>query len=255
MATVRYAARREERIGEARSAPVKATAKALWADYETDAEIIESVLPRPLLPGLEPIVHLSIGQVEMESGAGFGIGNITVRAAHGNLQGEYGLAMPMGSEAAVIGGRETWGEPKKIADCRIERTGQDVVARIVRGGVAYAELRGRVVETLPVPPPRETLDFYFKFMISPDGKGFDYDPALVHCRRTYRISRWERVEGEVILRDSPLDPIADVPVRRLLNLHYVEFESEQVGEIVDRVPGEWIAPFVHQRYDHFSWNR
>ncbi len=255
MSEVRYAARREEPSSEVSSAPVRATAKALWADYETDPEIIASVLPRPIVPGLEPIVHLSIGQVEMESGAGFGIGNITVRAAHGDLQGEYGLAMPMGSEAAVIGGRETWGEPKKIADCVIERNGDDVVATITRGGITYAELRGRVALTLPVPPPRETLDFYFKFMISPDGKGFDQDPVLVHCRRTYRISRWERVEGEVILRESPLDPIVDIPVRRLVQLHYVEFESEQVGEIVDRVPGEWIAPFVHQRYDHFSWQR
>ena len=231
MTNVRYAARREEPSSDVSSAPVRATAKALWADYETDPEIIASVLPRPIVPGLEPIVHLAIGQVEMESGAGFGIGNITVRAAHGDLQGEYGLAMPMGSEAAVIGGRETWGEPKKIADCRIDRNGDDVVATITRGGISYAELRGRVVETLPVPPPRETLDFYF------------------------RISRWERVEGEVILRESPLDPIVDIPVRRLVQLHYVEFESEQVGEIVDRVPGEWIAPFAHQRYDHFSWQR
>jgi len=255
VSNVRYAARREVPSDEGRSEPVRAQAKALWADYETDPEIIASVLPRPIEPGREPIVHLSIGQVEMDSGAAFGIGNITVRAAHGDKQGEYGLAMPMGSEAAVIGGRETWGEPKKIADCGLERDGDDVVAKLTRCGITYAELRGRVVEVLPVPPPRETLDFYFKFMISPDGKGFDQDPALVYCRRTYDISRCERVEGEVILRDSPFDPIVDIEVRRLVSLRYVEFESRQVGEIVDRVPGEWIAPFAHQRYDHFSWQR
>ncbi len=137
----------------------------------------------------------------------------------------------------MIGGRETWGEPKKVADCDIVRNGDDVVGTITRNGITYAELRGRVVETLPVPPPRETLDFYFKFMISPDGKGFDQDPALVYCRRTYHIGVWERVEGEVILRDSPFDPIADVTVRRIVSFNYTEFESHQVGEIVDRVPG------------------
>ncbi len=255
MTIVRYAARREEPSSEVSSAAVRATAKALWADYETDPEIIASVLPRPIVPGLEPIVHLSIGQVEMESGAGFGIGNITVRAIHNGNPGEYGLAMPMGSEAAVIGGRETWGEPKKLAKCEVERTGNDVVGTIERNGVVYAELRGVVVETLPVPPPRETLDFYFKFMISPDGKGFDSDPALVYCRRTYHISKWERVDGEIILRDSPFDPIVDITVKRQVSFHYLEHESHQVGEIVDRVPGEWIAPFVHQRYDSFSWKR
>jgi len=253
---VRYAARPVD-AGEtqSRSEPVKAQAKALWVDYETDPEIIASVLPRPLSPGAEPIVHINIGDVEMQGGARFGIGNITVRAAHGDVEGEYSLAMPMGSEAAVIGGRETWGEPKKLADCRVERSGDDVVATIKRGGITYAELRGRVVETLPVPPPKETLDFYFKFLISPDGKGFDDDPALVYCRRTYHISRWERFDGEVILRDSPVDPIADIPVGPIRSFHYLEHECHQVGEIIDRVPGEWIAPFVHQRYDSFSWKR
>ena len=255
MANIRYAARTHDSRGASTqpAKPVRARAKALWADYETAPEIIASVLPRPLEPGDQPIVHVNIGSVEMESGSSFGIGNITVRAAHDGVQGEYSLAMPMGSEAAVLGGRERWGEPKKIADCRVERNGDDVVATLTRQGVTYAEIRGAVVDTLPLPPPRETLDFYFKFLISPDGKGFDQDPALVYCRRTYRISCWERVEGEVILRDSPCDPIADLPVRKLVSLHYLEHESQQVGEIVDRVPGEWVAPFVHQRYDHFSW--
>jgi acetoacetate decarboxylase len=244
MTQVRYAAREELAEAEAR-APVKAWAKALWVDYESDPDILASVLPRPLSLGREPIVHINIGKVEMDSGAAFGIGNITVRAAHGDKQGEYGLAMPMGSEAAVIGGRETWGEPKKLADCDIERDGDEVVATLTRQGITYAELHARVVEVLPVPPPRETLDFYFKFMISPDGKGFDQD----------HIGRWERALGEVILRDSPFDPIADIPVGPIVSFHYVEFESHQVGEIVDRVPGEWIAPFAHQRYDNFSWSR
>lgn len=256
MTHVRYAARpfvAEE--PESRAEPVKARAKALWVDYEADREIIASVLPCPLSPGREPIVHINIGDVEMAGGARFGIGNITVRAAHGDVEGEYALAMPMGSEAAVVGGRETWGEPKKLADCRVERSGRNVVATLTRHGITYAELRGRVVETLPLPPPRQTLDFYFKFMIAPDGKGFDHEPALVYCRRTYHIRRWERFLGEVILRDSPFDPIADIPVGAIRSFHYVEHESHQVGEIVDRVPGEWIAPFVHQRYDAFSWRR
>ena len=122
MTNVRYAARPvSPEETEAASTPVKAVAKALWVDYETDPEILASVLPRPLSPGNEPLVHLNIGEVEMQGGAQFGIGNITVRAAHGDVQGEYALAMPMGSEAAVLGGRETWGEPKKLAECRVDR--------------------------------------------------------------------------------------------------------------------------------------
>jgi hypothetical protein len=40
-----------------------------------------------------------------------------------------------------------------------------------------------------------------------------------------------------------------------VSFHFLEHESFQRGEIVERVPGVWIAPFVHQRYDSFAWKR
>ena len=90
------------------------------------------------------------------------------------------------------------------------------------------------VEKLETPQPEETLDFYFKFLISPDGKGFDNDPALVHCRRIYPMRCVERVEGEIVLRDSDFDPIADLPVRRLLSFTLVDRQCQQRAEI--RIP-------------------
>lgn len=257
MSQVRYAASTDDLVdpGSPRTESVDAWALSLLACYETDPEIIASVLPRPLEPTDEPRVSLNISRVEMASGTRFGAANVTVRARHGDLVGEYALAMPIGSEAAVIGGRETFGEPKKLADISLERSGNEVRGTVTRHGITYLELRGRVVEKLTTPPPEETLDFYFKFLISPDGKGFDNDPALVHCRRTYPMRTLERVEGEIVLRDSEFDPVADLPVRRLLSFTLVDRRCQQRAEIVDRVPGEWIAPFVHQRYDAFSWKR
>ena len=78
---------------------------------------------------------------------------------------------------------------------------------------------------------------------------FDSDPALVYCYKTERARTLTRVEGEVILRDSDLDPVADLPVVRLVEMHHGERQTDQRGEIVSRVPAEWLAPFVHQRYD------
>jgi acetoacetate decarboxylase len=250
MVNVRYGARTEE--GSGRSPVIKTLAKSLWADWETDPEVIAAVLPRPLEPGKDPIVHLNIGAAELGGGNLLGVGNFTVRARHGDVEGEYCLMLPMGTESSVVGGRERWGEPKKITDITLERNGDDVRGTLTRHDITFAEMRGRVVEKLETPPPKETLDFYFKFMISPDGKGFDNDPALVYCRRTYDIESIERVEGEVILRESPFDPVVDLPVRKLLSLTYVQHRSAQRGEIVDRVPGEFIAPFVHQRYDSIA---
>ncbi len=257
MASIRYGARPAaiEETEPARSETASAWAKSLSAVYETDPELIAAVLPRPLEPAEVPLVHVGVSQVEMSSGLAFGAGSVSVRARHGERVGQYALTMPMGAEAAVIGGREMYGEPKKLAEIALARDGDEVVGTVTRHGITYVELRGRVVERLETPPDGESLDFYFKFLISPDGKGFDNDPALVYCTRQHTTRKVERVEGEVILRDSPVDPVADLPVRRLVSMTLSERQSQQRGEIVDRVPGEWIAPFVHQRYDVFSWKR
>ena len=56
----------------------------------------------------------------------------------------------------------------------------------------------------------------------------------------------------MILRESRFDPVADLPVRELLEITLAERSSVQRGEIHGTVPGEWIRPYVHQRYDDMS---
>jgi len=46
--------------------------------------------------------------------------------------------------------------------------------------------------------------------------------------------------------------VSDLPVRELLGITLAERSSIQRGEIHGTVPGEWIRPYVHQRYDDLS---
>ena len=123
--TIRYGARHEDLVGSG-SGSTDAWALSLLATYETDPEIGPAVLPRPLEATGEPWVNVNISQVEMASGARFGAADINVPARHGDVLGRYALALPMSAEAAVIGGRETFGEPKKLADIRLERNGDEL---------------------------------------------------------------------------------------------------------------------------------
>jgi acetoacetate decarboxylase len=54
------------------------------------------------------------------------------------------------------------------------------------------------------------------------------------------------------LHDSPLDPIADIPVGRIISMQYAQVATTQDGEVVERVPADWLLPYVHQRYDDLS---
>lgn len=253
MGANRYAARPPQQV---RNREVEATSALIWsravtAVFETDPDLIASVLPKPLEPA-SPTARLRIAVVDMGSGLKpFGAGWFGVRARHKGVDGEYPLFMPMSTEQATIGGRETFGEPKKIGEVTLDLDGDSLRGRIARMGSTVAEVTG----TLGAEQPGyeiDKVDFYFKAFPDPSGAGLEGDPAFVYCRR-HEIARAVRpVDGECKLLDAPLDPVADFPIRSLVSLEYAEIASTQSGEIVERVPADWVLPFIHQRYDDLS---
>lgn len=253
MREIRYGARRPEQVS---NREVEATRSPIWSRavtvvFETDPDAIAQVLPRPLEPAAAT-ARLRIAVVDMGTGLPtFGAGWFGVRARHGDIEGEYPLFMPMSTEQATTGGRETFGEPKKIAQLALDVDGDTLSATVARMGSSVAEVSGTLGDEQPG-YEIDKLDFYFKLLPDPSGEGLERDPALVYCRRheTARVVR--PVTGECKLLEAPLDPIADFPIGRILTFEYAEITSSQVGEIVERVPAAWLVPYMHQRYDDLS---
>ncbi|WP_037577615.1 acetoacetate decarboxylase family protein [Phaeacidiphilus oryzae] len=250
MKRIRYSARSEEELAAARTGgplpDIWSTGVA--AVWETDPDAVAAVLPPPLKPDEHALVRLNISQVDL-LGHPLGAGSVSVSARHGDRAGWYALVMPMSTERALVSGREVFGEPKKLGEVTVERDGDRVLARMVRHGIAFTEVDARVSEELPLPPESESLAFYFKVLPAVDGDGTDGDPLLVHCLRRERVRRLERLTGEVILRESAYDPVADLPVRRLRELTVGEKTSDQRGRVAERVSAQALLPYLHQRYD------
>jgi acetoacetate decarboxylase len=253
MTTIRYGARPTE---QQRNREVEAVSALIWSTavtvvWETELDVIRAVLPPPLEPA-EPLARIRFATVDMGTGIPvFGGGWFGVRARHGRVDGEYPLFMPMTTEQATVGGRETFGEPKKIGQVEIDVNGDRVHARFDRLGFPLAELRGTLGAPVDL-PARDKVDFYFKCSPSPDGKGFDTEPALVHLYKHEEARDGRSIDGTLTLHDSPLDPIADIPVGRIVSMEFARIASSQHGEVVERVPSDQLLPYVHQRYDDLS---
>jgi acetoacetate decarboxylase len=255
MGRIRYAARTPEQL---RNREVQATSVGAWATslvavFETDPDVVAAVLPPPLEPAPEALAKVTVATVDVgRPGIPlFGAGSFSVSARHEGTDGWYALVMPMTTEQSVIGGRETFGEPKKLGQVELRRDGDRVVGTIARLGTTFVEITGTVGDTIEVADGTRT-DFYFKFLPAPDGKGFDDEASLVYCHRDETTREARAVTGEVILRESRFDPVADVPVRAVRSITLADRRSVQRGEIVSRVPAEWLVPFAHQRYDDLS---
>ncbi|UGY90655.1 acetoacetate decarboxylase family protein [Streptomyces gobiensis] len=251
MTRVRYGPRGEAestaaRRGGARPADIWST--GVVASWESDPEAVAAVLPPPLKPGERPLVRATISRVELP-GYPLGAGSVAVSAYHSGHPGWYPLVMPMTQERALIGGREVFGEPKKLGEVTLAREGAAIRAQLARHGIAFVEVRGVVGGELPLPGETEKLDFYFKFLPAVDGNGFDTDPVLIYCTRREKVRKLAAVNGEVVLRESAHDPVVDLPVRRLVEITLGEKTTDQRGRVAERVSARALLPYIHQRYD------
>lgn len=251
MARVRYGARTDAEIAASREK--SARLPDIWstgvvAVWESDPEVVAAVLPPPLKPAERPLVRANISKVDLP-GYPLGAGSVAVAARHGDIEGWYPLVMPMTHERALIGGREVFGEPKKLGEVTVERDGLVVRASLARHGIAFVEVRGAVDGALPLPGPTTKTDFYFKFLPGVEGSGLEADPVLVHCTRNEKVRRLEHLTGDVVLRESMFDPVADLPVRRVVELTIGEKTTDQKGRVAERVSARDLLPYIHQRYD------
>lgn len=253
MTNIRYAARPplDQHDLESTVATNPIVTDALMVTFHTDPDVVAAVLPRPLAPAPEALATVAVQKVTM-SGREFGSAVIAVACSHEGVVGSYPLLMPQSIEQSLVGGRETYGEPKKLADISLERDGDRVHAAVARMGFDLVDITGTVTGSA-TPPDDEVvnLEWYFKFFKDPSGHGITH-PHLIECTYRRRILTLETVDATLTLGESPLDPIRDLPIRSIRDTTYITRRTSQVGRYVRDVPAEWIEPFAHQRYDDMA---
>ncbi len=256
MARLRYA-KTLEQVKKAREANpefLQSTVQSIRCVYESDAALVAAVVPKPLEPTERPEVCVTLSHVAIhlnpELTIEIGSGVFGVKVRYDGVEGIYLITMPMTTEQAVVPGRETYGEPKKIAQVEFQKDTERVEATVTRMGIPYLGARGRLGASLG---PREFTEYGYCYKALPScekERDFDGEPLLVRLEWKHRQETvHELQDGEVVLRESPFDPVVDLPVRRLARMEYERGATESHGKVLRSVPGEWLLPFLHQRYD------
>ena len=256
MAKLRYVKTLEQVKAAAESNPefLDSTVRSIRCTYETDPAIHRALVPKPLEPTADPIMAVTLSHVSMhispEMTIEIGSAIFGARATYDGEEGTYLVTMPMTTEAAVIGGRETFGEPKKIADISFDQEGDQVKSVVTRMGIPYLGGSGTSGADQGAREFTEAA-FCYKAMPSCDqGKAFDNDPLLVRLEWNHKQKAVHTIEnGQITLNESPFDPVADVPVRSIVKMEYEVGNTASNGKVLRSVPGEWLLPFLHQRYD------
>ncbi|HSB97823.1 MAG TPA: acetoacetate decarboxylase family protein [Spongiibacteraceae bacterium] len=231
-----------------------ANVRGLRAIYETEPEIHAALLPRPLTPGARPEIFVQFSNVQLFLSEGrtteIGAATVGVSCEYEGIKGFYVLAMPMENDMIVIGGREVYGEPKKVATTQFKLADNKIAASVNRHGVDFLEMRGEIGASTG---PQQFLEQMFCIKALPSAARDDTFDGEVFLT----LLDWKRnftdvktvLNPEIIMRESKFDPIIDVPVKRIVSMVFTEGGTVNSGRVLRSIPGEWIAPFINQRFD------
>ena len=181
----------------------------LKIDYPTDPAKLKALLP----PGLEPSdaanVHLSIYCFPVPDEPEYGV-VVSVDANYRGAKGVYALSYAIDQESAVFISRDMNGQPKYPAEIEYYRVGDRVRARCTHHGYTFLEFQGKTTGTLPNPPAYVENEWWVKVSRAVGGaeKAYDFPPHVVHVKAGYQTTHQLKVEGDLVLRESPWDPIA-----------------------------------------------
>jgi len=242
-------------------------AEMLSATYLTDANLVKEILPKPLVPAEIPLVNVFVARYpETNFGCVYNEGALLLHCKHMKERGFYCLSMPVDDDMAMIGGRENYGYPKKIADqITLEKTGNHVIGSVIRKKEEILKIECELDKVLPSDNNEDFGDtvedwngitcikvimFLYKFFPSPSGRSFDYLPRLIRepvlFRREGEILQGK---GEVKLSSTPFDPLGEIVVNEIKSIYYGKWNNTMLpGKVVGRA---W-NPFKFLKHSFFK---
>jgi acetoacetate decarboxylase len=260
-------------------------AEMLTATYVTDENSAREILPKPLSLPKVPLVTVYVAKYpETNFGCIYNEGALSLHCDYKNERGLYCLSMPVDDDMAMVGGREQFGYPKKMADrITLEKADNHVIGSVVRKKEEILRIECDLIKELPPDflhdswvqtkdwdgmPCYRIISFLHKYFASPDGMSFDYLPRLIREPVLFR-KKGEVLEGrgEVKVSSSAFDPLGALPVKEIKDMSYGKWHNTMLpGKVIGRVwnPFRFLkhafsrfdfVPTVLQNYDPSAWKR
>ena len=228
------------------------SAQLLTVQYLTRPEIVRHVLPPGLEPTEQPVATVMLGHwgrsnvCHAFSGACF-----YVQARHKEHVGDYCLAMQMSTDAAIIFGREVFGEPKKYAKTTLERSGTTLRGRVERYGSPIIRIEATMQKKEP-PTEGGFTNFHYKFLPKCDGQGLEGDPVLVMASFKTKPTLIESGMATLTLANTVLDPLGEIEILEVLGASYVEADTYSRCQALARIDAEAFLPYAYSKHDDYA---
>ncbi|WP_336961480.1 acetoacetate decarboxylase [Sphingobium aquiterrae] len=204
--------------------------------YRTDIDALRAVVPEPL-EVVDPVVKYEF--IRMPDSTGFGdyteSGQV-IPVRFDGREGNYTHAMYLDAAAPIVGGREIWGFPKKLAKPTLRVEGEVLVGTLDCGSIRCANATmGYKHDILPLEPIMASLqqpNFLLKTMPHVDGTPRICELVEYHLEDIVLKGAWGG-PASLQLFDHVRADVSRLPVREVLSaVHFVTDVTLGLGTVV-----------------------
>ena len=226
--------------------------KLLYAMFTTTMEAVEHLLPPPLEPGDTLVCVAFIAEYHRTNFIPpYNEAAVFIPCQYKGEAGRYCVSMPVTTDIAMIGGREVYGYPKKIAEkIFIERVGNEIHGQCVRYGFPIVEIKGTLMDVLDsreAPGP----SFVIKSLLDEKGVGANKNPILIRNVNPSEFDKVEIGEGTLTFGESKYDYLHEIPIDQVMAIMYMENGTITMppGEVVVEIDADEYTPYHFIKYD------
>jgi acetoacetate decarboxylase len=243
--------------------PTFYNAEMLSVLWLTKEEIVQKLLPPPLEPFEDPLVFAFVGNYPKTNfGLPYYESALFLGAMFNGEPGFYCLAMPVTNDLAMAGGRELAGYPKKIAQIKLKKDGNEVTGWVERHSIRYIEIQGNLTGAVNDEKAQVFADLtattegmvVYNFLHGQKPVEATLTPSF-HLLRQFisvKFHSMELGEAKITLKESKDDPWAEVEVVKVLGAIYTVSNNvmEEITVLAETDPMTF-APYAFRMWDTF----
>jgi acetoacetate decarboxylase len=190
--------------------------------FQTSPDLVNKLVPKPLIANKEGLMSIAIGLQRMESGFTYHEMYLAIPVEFNGKKGAFIPLLYLNKVNPIILGREIWGFPKYDAEINFQKDDKKATASIYKDGKllieAYLEL-GNVISNIK---GSDDLLFVLKYIPSVEEGSIDVKKlnSVFMTNNTY--TKYQEATAKLIINNIPDAFIGELPIIRVLNASYHE---------------------------------
>lgn len=190
--------------------------------FQTSQELINRLVPKPLVTNVEGLINLDIGLQKMEIGLNYHEMILSVPVEFNGKKGVYAAILYLDDARAITPGREIWGFPKYFADISFQKDTNRVTVRISQGEIPLIEAElalGNSINNYKAPDP---LSFVLKYIPSIEEGSVDVKQLNSVYLSNYTFTKLRMAQAKLTINSIPDNSVGEIPIIKILSAVYFE---------------------------------